>query len=114
MIERGKLASWADRLRAAAQTGHSYATNHYDRERYEQILAVAAEMVSSLTNLSPTEIQTVWARDVEGGSLVTTDEAPNADYFPRDALPLLVAHHERSIYDAFAVRSASWDGTVFD
>jgi ADP-ribose pyrophosphatase YjhB (NUDIX family) len=205
MIERGMRASWADRLRAAAQTGHSYATNYYDRERYEQILTVAAEMVSSLTDLSPAEIQTVWARnvghltpkvgvgaaifnaegkilllqrpesgrwglpvgfsevgetpsqgiarevreetglivrpirllgiyacqpdglsclhhlynvifccDVEGGSLVATDEAPNADYFPRDTLPLLVAHHTRSIYDAFAARSTSWATAVFD
>ncbi len=37
---------WARRLQAIAQTGLFYAKDPYDRERYEQIRAIAAEMIS--------------------------------------------------------------------
>ncbi len=38
---------WARRLQAIAQTGLSFAESHYDRERYEQIRDVAAEMMAA-------------------------------------------------------------------
>jgi ADP-ribose pyrophosphatase YjhB (NUDIX family) len=38
---------WAQRLQAIAQTGLSYNTPHYDRERYELIREIAAEMLSA-------------------------------------------------------------------
>ncbi len=37
---------WAQRLAAIAQNGLTYAENHYDRERYEQIRAIAAEIMA--------------------------------------------------------------------
>jgi ADP-ribose pyrophosphatase YjhB (NUDIX family) len=39
--------AWARRLQAIAQTGLTYAENHYDVERYEQIRAVASEMMAA-------------------------------------------------------------------
>jgi ADP-ribose pyrophosphatase YjhB (NUDIX family) len=38
---------WARRLQAVAQNGLAYTGNPYDAERYEQILAVAAEMAAA-------------------------------------------------------------------
>jgi ADP-ribose pyrophosphatase YjhB (NUDIX family) len=43
-----KLLDWARRLQAIAQTGVAYeGTQVYDRERYEQVRAIAAEMLAS-------------------------------------------------------------------
>lgn len=58
------LASWADQLQAVARTGLFYVTNDYDRERYERILAIAAEMAAYLSGLSSLEIREGWAKDV--------------------------------------------------
>lgn len=40
---------WAKRLNAIAQTGLTYATGAYDRERYEAICGIAAEMLAAGT-----------------------------------------------------------------
>ena len=40
---------WAKRLNAIAQTGLTYATGAYDRERYEAIRGIAAEMLAAGT-----------------------------------------------------------------
>lgn len=37
---------WAQRLQAIAQTGLAYAPPQYDRERYEAVLQIAAEMMA--------------------------------------------------------------------
>jgi ADP-ribose pyrophosphatase YjhB (NUDIX family) len=43
-----KLLDWARRLQAIAQTGVAYGEPHvYDRERYEQVRLIAAEMFAS-------------------------------------------------------------------
>jgi ADP-ribose pyrophosphatase YjhB (NUDIX family) len=43
-----KLLDWARRLQAIAQTGVAYeGTQLYDRERYEQVRQIAAEMLAS-------------------------------------------------------------------
>jgi ADP-ribose pyrophosphatase YjhB (NUDIX family) len=62
--ELATLALWSDRLQAIARTGLFYAENNYDRERYEQILAIAAEMASPRTGLTPGELVDQWARDI--------------------------------------------------
>ena len=38
---------WARALQAIAQTGLTFAENHYDRERYEQVRAIAADMMAA-------------------------------------------------------------------
>ena len=58
------VAGWADQLQAIARTGLFYATVSYDRERYERILAIAADMATYLTGLSAMDIQERWVKDV--------------------------------------------------
>ena len=40
------LLDWIWRLQAIAQSGLTYAPGEYDRQRYEQIRALAAEMAT--------------------------------------------------------------------
>jgi ADP-ribose pyrophosphatase YjhB (NUDIX family) len=47
-----KWLEWARALQAISQTGLHYAKDPFDRQRYEQIARVAAEMVASGSNLS--------------------------------------------------------------
>ena len=42
-----RLADWADQIRGIAQTGLHYNESGYDRERYERLLGIAAEMASA-------------------------------------------------------------------
>ncbi len=44
---------WALRLRAIAQTGLAFAPPVYDRERYEEILELAAQMATARDSLPP-------------------------------------------------------------
>jgi ADP-ribose pyrophosphatase YjhB (NUDIX family) len=39
--------TWVKRLQAIAQTGLHYTRDHYDRQRYEELRAVAAEMMAA-------------------------------------------------------------------
>jgi ADP-ribose pyrophosphatase YjhB (NUDIX family) len=43
--------AWAREIQALAQTGFHYAENDYQRERYERLAEIAAEMISSHTEL---------------------------------------------------------------
>ena len=49
-----QLANWADQVRSIARTGLHYSEGPYDRERYERLLAIAAEMASAATRDLPT------------------------------------------------------------
>lgn len=40
------LAGWAQRLAAVAQTGLTYSDNEFDRQRYDAVRLIAAEMLS--------------------------------------------------------------------
>jgi ADP-ribose pyrophosphatase YjhB (NUDIX family) len=51
-----QLLDWARRLQAIAQTGVAYGEPHvYDRERYEQVRGIAAEMFASDGDLEAAE-----------------------------------------------------------
>jgi ADP-ribose pyrophosphatase YjhB (NUDIX family) len=51
-----KLLDWARRLQAIAQTGVAYGEpTQYDRERYEQVRLIAAEMLAADGNVGPIE-----------------------------------------------------------
>jgi len=52
---------WARRLQAIAQNGLTYAQNDYDRERYEQIRAVASDMMAAGSDAPPTLIRDLFA-----------------------------------------------------
>lgn len=58
-----RLRSWADRLQASARTGLFFASNAYDRERYQEVISIAAEMTGLVSGQSPIEIEATWARD---------------------------------------------------
>jgi len=68
-----KLAVWADVLRAIAQTGLAFDPHAYDRERYEELLRLAAEMAATVNGqaaLNPTlaaKLEAHWRADVHTG-----------------------------------------------
>ena len=47
---------WGRKLQAISQTGLHFTENQYDRERYEQIRTIAAEIFAEHTNLSVEEL----------------------------------------------------------
>jgi ADP-ribose pyrophosphatase YjhB (NUDIX family) len=47
-----QLALWIERLRAIAQTGLAFQPPVYDRERYEELLELAAEMAATRADLA--------------------------------------------------------------
>jgi len=51
---------WAQRLQAIAQTGLTYAQDPYDRERYEEIRAIAIEMASLGLSVPRDEVRVVF------------------------------------------------------
>lgn len=48
---------WAQRLQAIAQSGLHYNPPPFDRQRYEQVLAIAAEMVASHSDAASETVQ---------------------------------------------------------
>jgi len=42
---------WAREIQALAQTGAHYAVNEYDRQRYQRLMEIAAEIISEHSNL---------------------------------------------------------------
>lgn len=50
------LVQWAQKLQALSQTGLTYAEDAYDRERYEEIRQIAAEMMALSLNAAPAEL----------------------------------------------------------
>jgi ADP-ribose pyrophosphatase YjhB (NUDIX family) len=58
-----RLRAWADRLQAQARTGLFFAGNAYDRERYQAIIGIAAEMAGLLTGRERVDVEAAWARD---------------------------------------------------
>jgi ADP-ribose pyrophosphatase YjhB (NUDIX family) len=55
---------WARRLQAIAQNGLTYSDNHYDRERYEAVRDVAAEMMSAQSDAELASIGDLFAQQV--------------------------------------------------
>lgn len=51
------VLEWAQRLQAIAQTGLHYNPPAYDRERYEQVLDVAVEMLAATSDADPAAIR---------------------------------------------------------
>jgi ADP-ribose pyrophosphatase YjhB (NUDIX family) len=52
----GDLYPIADELRAVANEGLRYATNDYDRERYERVLGLSARLVAAIEGRPPPEV----------------------------------------------------------
>jgi ADP-ribose pyrophosphatase YjhB (NUDIX family) len=47
--------SWTKRLQAIAQSGLTFTKDHYDRERYEELRAIAADMMSAGGGINDTQ-----------------------------------------------------------
>lgn len=54
---------WAKRIQALAQTGLEYSENPYDRERYEALRQLAAEMMAETSTLSAGEFLEIFQRE---------------------------------------------------
>jgi ADP-ribose pyrophosphatase YjhB (NUDIX family) len=52
---------WAQRIQALAQAGLTYARDPFDRERYEQLRAIAVEMAACATAAPPEEVRVAFA-----------------------------------------------------
>ena len=72
---------WARKLQAIAQTGLTYRETEYDAERYEQINALAAEIMATYSEMDAPEILDFFAHDdgyatpkVDGRAAVFRDE----------------------------------------
>jgi len=55
--------AWAKRLEALAQNGLTYSNNPYDTERYEDIRAIAAEMMAARSDADASAIHDLFARE---------------------------------------------------
>jgi ADP-ribose pyrophosphatase YjhB (NUDIX family) len=56
---------WAQQLQAVAQTGDAYANNEFDRQRYDLIRKIAAEIMAAGSGAQPQDVLDVYVR--EGG-----------------------------------------------
>jgi ADP-ribose pyrophosphatase YjhB (NUDIX family) len=56
---------WAQQLQAVAQTGDAYANNDFDRQRYDLVRKIAAEIMAAGAGGAPQDIVDVFVR--EGG-----------------------------------------------
>lgn len=54
---------WAQRLQAIAQNGLTYTENPYDVDRFQQILAIASEMMASYTETDPVQVLDLFSRE---------------------------------------------------
>ncbi|MGA1599655.1 MAG: NUDIX hydrolase [bacterium] len=54
---------WARALQALAQNGLTYAENGFDRERYEQIRVIAAEMMEAGSGLPAEQVRALFQRE---------------------------------------------------
>jgi hydrolase of X-linked nucleoside diphosphate len=60
MIEPDWLL-WARRLQAIAQSGLTFVQDPYDKDRYEQIRALAAEIMAARSGGNPARIEGLFA-----------------------------------------------------
>jgi ADP-ribose pyrophosphatase YjhB (NUDIX family) len=51
-VERPPWLAWADTLQTVASAGLAYSKDHFDRDRFEQVRRVAAEILAAHTDLS--------------------------------------------------------------
>lgn len=58
--------SWAKRLQSVASTGLHYSQDEYDKERYDEVAAIANEMLSALGNVPIARIQGLVADFAKG------------------------------------------------
>lgn len=55
--------NWAKKIAALAQTGRHFSTNHYDSERYDQLLYIAAQMLADAAGADAKRVLSVLELD---------------------------------------------------
>ena len=55
---------WAREIQAIAQTGNHFAENEYQRERFDRLDEIAAEMISTYSNLECSDLAEIFSRQV--------------------------------------------------
>lgn len=75
-------------LHALARTGLHFCRDEYDRERYEQVEAIAAELLAARAGLTPAELRHDWA--AETGYVTPKIEVRGAVFRATDGSVLLV------------------------
>lgn len=58
-----KLLEWAVRIQGIAQAGLTYGRDVYDKERYEQLRSIAAEMVAEKTEISVDKVRGLFCNE---------------------------------------------------
>lgn len=58
-----KQVEWAKQIAALAKTGLHYANNHYDEERYQQLLDIAADMLANAAESSASQVKLILRSD---------------------------------------------------
>jgi ADP-ribose pyrophosphatase YjhB (NUDIX family) len=76
------------RLQALARTGLYFCRDEYDRERYGEVEAIAAELLAGGAALSAGELRAAWGR--ETGYVTPKVEVRGAVFRPQDGRVLLV------------------------
>ena len=75
-------------LQALARTGLHFCSDEYDRERYEQVEAIAAELLAAGARVTPAELRRDWA--AETGYVTPKVEVRGAVFRADDGKVLLV------------------------
>jgi len=78
---------WARRIQALAQTGMAFTRDGYDRERYEALRTLAAEMLAARSGGDPARIEALFA---EQSGYATPKVDVRGAVFDRDGRILLV------------------------
>lgn len=58
-----KILEWAIKIQSIAQAGLTYGHDPYDKERYEELRSVAAEMISERTEIPAAKIQSLFCNE---------------------------------------------------
>jgi ADP-ribose pyrophosphatase YjhB (NUDIX family) len=58
-----KQVEWAKRIAALAKTGLHYAQNHFDEERYQQLVDIAADMLADAADADAAQVKLTLAAD---------------------------------------------------
>ena len=58
-----RLLDYAIRIQSIAQAGLQYGKDKYDRERYEELRQIAAEMISAKTDISIEKVRDLFCNE---------------------------------------------------
>ncbi len=67
IVDSQELLRWSESLAGLARTGLGFTENQYERERFEEILAVAAEIRSRVDGQPSSQFQGEWLKVVGSG-----------------------------------------------